>query len=271
LPWIGIPATLLGLVLLPPMMAAERTQMAKLLLFDPELKAYAPFVGKTWSIDPKEQQSISSLKELGKAIGQHKQIDELVLFFHGFPGGITLGSNGYSLSDADLRSALPKNGTKIPVIRFEGCWVGERPDEMAQFGTIFGSSQVSGFTWEGVKNLITVTIPRGATAATAGQILKRYERWLGATMPSAADLAALARHADYSKPMLLEWWQAFVIEMAPPYETPKGQTKTNFERLGSHGYKRRSEAGARTVKARDTEESSDPISAFEYVTVTFGP
>ena len=241
--------------------------MAKLLLYDPGLKAFVPNLGKLWTIDTKEQKPIRDLKGLAHEIGQHATLDELVLFFHGFPGGIKLGNKGFGLSDADLRKAFSKK-TKINVIRFEGCWVGERPDEMAKFGTIFDASRVSGFTWEGVKANATVPVLKGEKADAIGLRLKPFERWIADKMPSASDLASLAQNSPISRVLLLEWWQMFVIQQAPPYEKPKGQTRTNFERFGSHTYKRRSDATAKTIKAKDTEDSSEPISTFEYVTVT---
>jgi hypothetical protein len=242
--------------------------MAKRLLFDPELKRFAPNLGVVWSVDIKSQKPIRNLDEFASDIGNFNELDELVLFFHGFPGGIRLGRKGFALSDADLRKAFKKK-TKIRSIRFEGCWVGERPDEMEQFGHIFDASQLSGFTWEGVRALATVPILKGESADAIANRLKPYQTWFADRTPSAAELANQAKTGAITKELLLEWWQLAVIVMAPPYETQKGETKTNFEKFGSHTYKRRDDAADKTIKATEIEDTGlEPISSFEYVTVT---
>src|SRR5215813_13242132 len=107
--------------------------MAKLLLYDPGLWEYAPLIAATWKIGLKERIPIRTLAELAKTIGQYAELEELVLFFHGVPGGIFLGDYGYDLSAKPIRDAFAKVKTRIRTIRFEGCWVGEAPDDMAQF------------------------------------------------------------------------------------------------------------------------------------------
>jgi hypothetical protein len=242
--------------------------LAKRLLFDPELVRFVPNLGVLWSVDTKSQKSIRNVDELAADLGNQKELEELILFFHGFPGGIRLGNKEFGLSDANLRKAFTKK-TKINTIRFEGCWVGERPDEMAQFGTIFGASRVFGFTWEGVRNLVKLNIPQGANPDTVTKLLKPFERWLADRSPSAREIADQAKTRAITKELLLEWWQIIVLGSPAPYDTPKGSTKTNYEKFGSHSYKRRDDAQDTTLKAKDLEETSlEPISNFEYVQVT---
>lgn len=244
--------------------------MTKLLLFDPELREYAPFIGRIWSIGADSQQSARTLKEFSAVLHKQKALEEAVLFFHGIPGGIILGGKVFNLSDKELKDALTAKQTTIDAIRFEGCWVGERPADMAQFGSYFKASKTSGFTWEGVKSTIKVPVSKGADAAAIRKNMKHTERWLAPGSPSVESLVSKARDGAITEKMLMEWFEYAVSDpIKPPYETQKGETKTNFEKLGSKQYKRRSEAGSRTVKAKELEEeSSDPISMFEYVTVT---
>lgn len=241
--------------------------MAKLMLFDPSLKQFAPFIGSIWSIGAKEQLPAANLKEFAAQITKHQKLDELILFFHGAPGQITLGNQGFGLADADLRKAFTKK-TTIGVIRFEGCWVGERPGEMAQFGMIFDASAVAGFTWEHFTSIMTVPVERGDTAEAIGKRVSKYERWIADKAPQATNLAEQAKNSSFSTKILLEWFQVFSITKAAPYDTAKGETRTNFDRLGWVTYKRRADAEQKTITFKDTEETEfEPISKFQYVTV----
>lgn len=244
--------------------------MAKLLLYDPDLREYAPFVGQIWGIGGGDQKDARTLKEFANAIFKQKALEEMVLFYHGIPGGIMIGGGVYNLSEKGLRDALPAGKTKIEKIRFEGCWVGEKPDEMAQFGTIFSASEMSGFTWESVRQTISISVPLRSTAETVAGLLKGKERWLAQSMPSANDLVKRAQNGAFSQKILMEWFEPFVSDpIKPPFEMEKGGKRTNFDRLGSHQYKRRSDASQTTIKVKDIEETSiDAISSFEYVTVT---
>ena len=145
-----------------------------------------------------------------KAIGQHSTLDELVIFAHGVPGGI-------SLEDAALRSTTPssprrsaRRRRRSTHIRFEGCWVGLSPVEMAAFGRIFGATDVSGFTWVSWTGEATVTIPKGVTAQALTKLLKdqNLEPWLMPGSPSVQVLASMARNADAKKTLPLLWYQA---------------------------------------------------------------
>jgi hypothetical protein len=244
--------------------------LAKLFLFDPDLREHAALVSKIWGIGASDQQSARKLKDFAAAIHKHKQLEEAVFFYHGIPGGIMFDGKVFNLSDKELKDTLTAKQTTIHTIRFEGCWVGERPDEMAQFGSYFKASEMAGFTWEGVHSTLTLSVPKGADAATVRNSMRHTERWLA---PGSAGPDALARKATggaVAEKLLLEWYENAVSDpIKPPYAAEKGQTRTNFERLGSKQYKRRVDAGKRSIKAKELEEVSlDPISIFEYVTVT---
>ena len=120
-------------------------------------------------------QAIEDLGDLVKAIGGYKSLDELVVFTHGFMGGITLGGEGYSLSDAKITKAFSSKKTQIDHVRFEGCWVGEGPVDMVVFGQLFDAIDVSGFKWAhwSVDNS-TFTLPRArqsrASSASKGRV-----------------------------------------------------------------------------------------------------
>ena len=141
---------------------------------------------------------------------------------------------------------------------------------MAQFGSIFSASEMSGFTWEGVRQNIDISVVARSTSDAIHDLLKNTERWLAPNQLSVDQLAKRAQNGGFSQKMLMEWFEYAVSRpIKPPFETEKGGKRTNFDRLGSHQYKRRSEASQRSVKAKDLEDTSiDPISSFEYVTVT---
>ena len=74
-------------------------------------------------------------------------------------------SKGYDLGEKAVTDAFAKTKTQIERIRFEGCWVGDGPADMAAFGRLFNAREVSGFTWRALgPTTSTVTIPKGLTA-----------------------------------------------------------------------------------------------------------
>jgi hypothetical protein len=238
---------------------------AKLFLFDSEFadsaKKVAPEIAKIWNIELKQQKGVNALDVLAKEIGQYKELDELVLYFHGIPGGIIIGATGYGLSDAAISKAFANTKTKIEHIRFEGCHVGEAPDEMAAFGRLFSAQDVSGYTWSSWTGNITVDIPRGTTEKAVKDVLKLYEMWLMTDSLSIIKrLVSQARHRTIKQELLLQWYQ-YSLEEYPPYQND------NYKKSGARTYKRRSEATKRTVQAKDAKRSDSPSPPFEYVTV----
>jgi hypothetical protein len=109
----------------------------KRLLFYPKLQDAAQgIVGPYWRIGPHDQQAISTLGDMVKEIDKQKSLDELVIFLHGYTGGMMLDDDdgndkGYNLEDEAVTQAFAKTKTQIERIRFEGCWVGESPKAMA--------------------------------------------------------------------------------------------------------------------------------------------
>ena len=198
-----------------------------------------------------------------KAIGQNGTFDDLVIFAHGVPGGIILDDAAYALDEAALAKELGKTKAKVKHIRFEGCWVGLSPVEMAAFGRIFGATDVSGFTWVSWTGEATVTIPKGIKAPDLTKFLQKQnlEKWLMPGSPSVQVLASMARNADAKKTLPLLWYQA-TLNRKPPYEG------NNFAQGGSHSYKARGDAVDRTVAAAKAVNNTEPVAPFEYVTVT---
>ena len=252
----------------------------KRLLFYPELREEAQeIVGPYWKIGRDDQQEISTLSDMVKQIDKQKSLDELVIFLHGYTGGMMLddddgNSKGYDLGEQAVTQAFAKTKTQIEHIRFEGCWVGEGPVDMAVFGRLFNARDVSGFTWVHWSNDITVTIPKGLTANDLKAFLdkKGLAKWLAPTAPPMTQLASMAQSKDAPKRLWLEWFQA-TLDKKPPYEDQDGKLaadsgkRSNFQQLGVHNYKVRSDARARTVLAKDAKPSDAGHSAFEYVTV----
>ncbi len=195
----------------------------KRLLFYPELREQAQeIVGPYWKIGHPDQQEISTLKDMVNEIGKQKSLDELVIFLHGYTGGMMLddddgNSKGYDLGEQAVTQAFANTKTQIEHIRFEGCWVGDGPSDMATFGRLFNAQDVSGFTWVHWSNDITVTIPKGLTAKDLEAFLetKGLAKWLAPTTAPMAQLASMAQSKSAPKKLWLEWFQATLDKKAP--------------------------------------------------------
>jgi hypothetical protein len=231
-----------------------------LFLFSSEQRRSAPAVAAIWKIGHEQQMEVNTLSEVVKEIGKNKNLDRLILYFHGLPGGIILDDVGSNLSDPEITKAFSKTVTKIEHIGFEGCWVGEAPDEMLAFGRLLKAKDVSGFTWACWSNDIEITIPKGVTARGLSDVLKSYATWLAPGSPPIAQLASMAGRTDIKKQLLMLWYQ-YTTEEKPPY------LDDNFKKSGSHTYKTRADAKARSIEAKDAVRSDSPIPPFEYVTV----
>lgn len=250
------------------------------LLFYPELREWAQeIVGPYWKIGHGDQQEISTLSDVVKDIDNQKPLDELIIFVHGYAGGMMLDDEdgnlkGYDLGEEAVTKAFAKTKTQIEHIRFEGCWVGEDPDDMATFGSLFKAKDVSGFTWVHWQNNATVTIPMGSTTNSLNATLdaQGLAKWLVPTTPPMAQLASMAQSGNASKKVWLEWFQA-TLDKKEPYLDQDGNLaavshkRSNFQQLGSHNYKVRSDATLRTVPAKDAKPAGGGQPPFEYVTV----
>jgi hypothetical protein len=250
--------------------------MANLMLYsdNPTFRRYAPTVGGIWNVGVKEQKAFKTLEDMAREIGKHQFLDQLVIFCHGFPGGMELeDGRHYMLSDKAVADALAKVKTQVDHIRFEGCWVGNRPVHMRNFGRLLRAIDVSGYTWEHVDCEVTATIPRGATPAEIESLLGKYWRWLSPFPPeSIPRLASLARNHDVKKALWIEWYKyADDGDNPPPPWDLSRQGKDLI--LRPHGYKVRSEADKHVIQAKDIKSNEDedddeePSPPFEYVVV----
>ena len=241
---------------------------AKLFLYLSELRASAPWIAAIRGIDPKQLEAIEDLEDMAKAVGNHKSLDELVIFTHGYMGGMMLGGEAYDLGDAKVAKAFAGKKTQIDHIRFEGCWVGEGPEDMAAFGRLFDAADVSGFTWAHWSvDDSKFTLPKGTTVKSLEKLQGKDSTspiapWLAPppATPSLAQLASMARGGPVTKTLPLEWFQ-YTTDPKPPY------LDKNLEHLGTHTYKVRRDAANRVVQAKDAKASGSPTPPFEYVTV----
>src|SRR4051794_12364020 len=118
---------------------------ANLMLYsdDSTFRKYAPVIGGLWKVGVKEQKAFESLDDMAREIGKHEFIDQLVIFTHGFSGGISLeDGHDYILSDKEVTQAFAKVKTQVDHIRFEGCWVGNGPGHMRDFGRLLRAIDV---------------------------------------------------------------------------------------------------------------------------------
>jgi hypothetical protein len=243
--------------------------MAKLLLYLSELWKEVTVIGAIHKIGPKEQTAIDSLAEMAKAISAHKNLEELVIFVHGFTGGMMLGDDAYSLDEEPVAKAFAKKTTKVEHIRFEGCWVGEAPNKMATFGRLFDAKTVSGFTWVHWLNQITINLPHGTTTKSLETVLKSVSGTTSSLLPwippppggpALAQLASMASTGNAQATVPLEWFQYGLEEHQPFMDN-------NIQHLGKHTYKVRTDATQKTVQAKDAQPYTQPIPPFDYVTV----
>ena len=243
--------------------------MAKLLLFLSELRDKVAVIAALYKVGLKEQQAIDSLEEMAKAINAHKNIEELIIFVHGFSGGMLLGENSYSLDDEVVTKAFEKKLTKVEHIRFEGCWVGESPNRMATFGRLFDAKTVSGFTWVHWLNEITLNLPRGTTSKSLEDVLKSVPGTTSSLLPwippppagpPLSQLASMASSGNAKASVPLEWFQYGLEERQPFMDN-------NLQHLGKHTYKVRRDAAQVSVQEKDAQPYTQPIPPFDYVTV----
>jgi hypothetical protein len=251
---------------------------SRLFLFLDEFKGFAAQgVARILNVDPKDQVAIVTLADMARQIHKQDFWEEVILFVHGFAGGILVDGQGLDLDGEEIRQAFPKNRvggkdasfpndliTYIKNIRFEGCWIGEDPKRMATFGKLFDAQTVSAFNWTMNTDSVTVTIPRGSTAASLQGVLTKFERWIMPGSPTIPVLASMARTRDTTVKLPLMWYR-YALEDDPD-KAPF--VKDNFERMGRHTYAIRSEATEREIAAeRAVSNAGDPSPPFEHVTV----
>ena len=233
-------------------------------LYLDELPAFAvDGVASIHQIGHADRASINTMDDLVKEIGKQTSLDELVIFTHGYSGGIMLGDGAYTLSDESVKKAFASTTTKIAVIRFEGCWIGEAPVDMAEFGKLFGAKSVSGYTWTCNTAQIEIGIPQGITSADLSKFLADYVMWLMPGTMSVPAMSSMARQRD-AKASLPMMWYRYDLNSDPgaaPY------VDKNYAKLGRHTYAARTQATERSVAIAKAVNSSDPIPPFEYVTV----
>jgi hypothetical protein len=235
---------------------------------NPTFRMFAPVIGGIWKVAAKEQKAFKSLADMVREIGKHPFLDQLVIFTHGFAGGIGLEDGHlYSLIDKEVSKAFAKVKTQVDHIRFEGCWVGNGPALMREFGRLLRAIDVSGYTWEHVSSQVGVTIPPEATTASLQALVRPYWKWLAPFPPEAVSrLASLARYHEVKKTLMLEFYKQTDDgdQPTPPWKV-EGQGPDMI--LRPHGFKRRFEATQRIVQAKDAKPNEDPTPPFEYVTV----
>lgn len=236
----------------------------RLLVYGSDLDSVAADgIAGIWSITAKHRKAVEDLDDMVAALGSYTALDELVIFAHGMPGGMTLTSASYALTDPAIATAFAKVKTSVQHIRFEGCWVGEAPADMAVFGRLLKAKDVSGFTWASWTNSVKINIPKGISPNDLGKFLKdqNFERWLMPGSPTVPVLASMARTAAVSRVLPMLWYQ-YGLDEKPPY------IDDNFNKLGRHKYAARGDAAKKSIVAKSAKNSSAPISPFEYVTVT---
>lgn len=243
--------------------------MAKLLLFLSELQNEVAVIAASHKVGLSDQKAIDSLDEMAKAISAYKNLEELIIFTHGFTGGMLLGENAYSLDDEAVAKAFAKKTTTVEHIRFEGCWVGEAPNKMAVFGHLFDAKTVSGFTWVHWLNQITINLPRGTTVKSLENVLKSVAGTTSSLVPwippppagpPLSQLASMASAGDAKTTVPLEWFQYGLEERQPFMDN-------NLQHLGKHTYKVRREAAQVSVEEKNAQPYTEPIPPFNYVTV----
>jgi hypothetical protein len=82
----------------------------RLFLYLREFKGFAAEgMARIWHIDPKDQRPFTTLEDLAKEIHKQNELEELIIFVHGYSGGILVDGTAYDLDDERIKQAFPKN------------------------------------------------------------------------------------------------------------------------------------------------------------------
>jgi hypothetical protein len=198
---------------------------------------------------------VNSWQELARLLQEYESIDQLVLDFHGVPGGITIGTETKSLDKVDeiFRGQKPK----IRQIDFEGCSTGERASELVHFGRLFSTSRVTAWNFFRVTQPIEVEVPSDVDVKKLDSMLAPYRGYFLKGTPSSDELAKKkGKHT-----LVVEWFRTELdFSPLPPPPPPGGLDERPVT------FKPRDAATSRLIKSSEVGKYK-PTPALEHVII----
>jgi hypothetical protein len=252
----------------PPRTSLKKA--TKLLIYDanvPRWNVTAPiFVEQVLQCDPKEcLRKVRSWKELVSELRKYETIDQLVLYFHGFKGGLIIGGDGKELREVVRLFARGRRPKVNKQIDFEACRVAEGPDHLAAFARIFRAPTIRAYNYFYVDSILPVNVEKTDNSESLRRKLAQYRDYL---MPGTID--RLAKKKGKQK-AVLEW---FRIDRSRA-KLPLPPRPTEFD-TRSRTFKRRNDAFRRVVSNEDDlrrliNDYRSPAMQFEYVIIAIPP
>ena len=227
----------------------------KLFLYDGSLRtgavAFAGLIGHGAA----KKAEVNDWKQLKTKICRYKKLDTLIILAHG--PDLEFGGEVRSLGGSSVKKLFTDCKTKIGKIEFEGCWIGEKPRDMAEFARLFSAKSASGFTWASATSALEMELPKGIDQKGVRAALKPYRKFL--IKPDYAKLAALARKRDAKVKVWMHWFNPDANERLPP---------TGEDAMLTKSYKPRADAAEVKVTAEAAKNVTAPVTSFQHVTVT---
>ena len=148
---------------------------------------------------------IHSWEALAKEIGKYSGIRDLVLFFHGAGGQLTVGTEAWEIDGARVRDLFVNQAGSAPHVEnitLLGCNVGRKPAAMVEFGGLFKAKTVTAYTWYVLINTAEFKIDKGTSEKDLKASFNELEHWI---MPPTTykQLAQGASLRAYSPKLLL--------------------------------------------------------------------
>lgn len=227
----------------------------KLFIYDGSLRIGAVAFAKLIGHGAAKKVEVNSWKQLKTKICRYKRLATLILFAHG--PDLEFGGEIKGIGGKIVNKLFASCKTKIDKIEFEGCWVGEKPNEMAAFAQLFSAKSASGFTWASATAPIDIELPKGTSVKGVRSALKPYSRYL--INPDYGSLAARAKRRDAKVRVWMHWFNPDADENQPP---------SGEDAMLAKNYKPRSAADEVEVTASSAKKTSAPVTPFQHVTVT---
>jgi hypothetical protein len=227
----------------------------KLFIYDGSVRSGAEAFAKLIGHSGAKKVEVNSWKQLRAKICQYKRLSSLIILAHG--PDLQIGGEIRGLGSEKIKKLFADCKTKIDRIEFEGCWIGEKPRDMADFASLFSAKSASGFTWASATAPLDVTLPKGVSQKGVRAAFKPYSRYL--IKPDYGKLAALAKRRDKKVRLWMHWFNPDADEKLPPL---------GEDAYLSKNYRPRGAATEVTVTAAGAKNVTKPSTPFQLVTVT---
>jgi hypothetical protein len=190
--------------------------------------------------------AVTTWASFASTIKTHSPISLLVLHFHGGTDGtIIVGDSGKEVGGTQVKKLFvtrcqsascktdavvgsrfcrrhrpagtePWFGPRVERVLFESCVVGQRPDQLVSFGSLFHARGVSGYTWYHVTSPYNVTFPKGSTAQEIRTLKDKFRKYLLSDTPSDATIAQRCASGQQKIKFFFEWWRKEFSATLPP-------------------------------------------------------